>query len=244
MLEGRAILFGERWHRLLPGWEQRRHGHRENPGDPWPRAAATAQHTPNSKTGIVLVVLGLLERATHTRTPHTHTPYMQHTCSTDTPSHTHRTHIHTLHIQHTHTPLSTHNAHTTHTRHTHTLTRNVPYFFPQVSLYVLRLNPSSPSDAPRAGKPERKAGRFALGKSLRLPHAIRLSRETFTARCPADQKARPLGAGGRSTRARAARRGAIRNREGRRALRFSQTGQPHVPYLLDACAAGSFSEVA
>lgn len=101
MLEGRAILFGERWHRLLPGWEQRRHGHRENPGDPWPRAAATAQHTPNSKTGIVLVVLGLLERATHTRTPHTHTPYMQHTCSTDTPSHTHRTHIHTLHIQHT-----------------------------------------------------------------------------------------------------------------------------------------------
>lgn len=119
MLEGRAILFGERWHRLLPGWEQRRHGHRENPGDPWPRAAATAQHTPNSKTGIVLVVLGLLERATHTRTPHTHTPYMQHTCSTDTPSHTHRTHIHTLHIQHTHTPLSTHNAHTTHTRHTH-----------------------------------------------------------------------------------------------------------------------------
>lgn len=101
MLEGRAILFGERWHRLLPGWEQRRHGHRENPGDPWSKAVATAQHTPNSKTGIVLVVLGLLERATHTRTPHTHTSYMQHTCSTDTPSHTHRTHIHTLHIQHT-----------------------------------------------------------------------------------------------------------------------------------------------
>lgn len=253
MLEGRAILFGERWHRLLPGWEQRRHGHRENPGDPWPRAAATAQHTPNSKTGIVLVVLGLLECATHTRTPHTHTPYMQHTCSTDTPSHTHRTHIHTLHIQHTrgtHTrtqaPHTRHTrVHTRHTRvqHTHAHSR-CSVFFSRVSLYVLRLNPSSPSDAPRAGKPEGKAGRFALRKSLRLAHAIRLSRETFTARCPADQKARPLGAGGRSTRACAARRGAIRNQEGRRALCFSQTGQPHVPYLLDACAACSFSEVA
>lgn len=176
-----------------------------------------------------------------------------HTTYTHTVHATHMQHRHTLtHTPHTHT----HTAHTTHTRHTHTytgathtcstraLTRDVPYFFPRVSLYVLRLNPASPSNAPRAGKPKGKAGRFALRKSLRLPHAIRLSRETFTARCPADQKARPLGAGGRSTRARAARRGAIHNREGRCALCFSQTGQPHVPYLLDACAACSFSEVA
>lgn len=174
-------------------------------------------------------------RHTLTHTPHTHT----HTA--------HTTHTHTT--QHTHCTYNTHAAHThVHRRHTrmqHTRTHTrCSVFFSRVSLYVLRLNPSSPSDAPRAGKPERKAGRFALRKSLRLAHAIRLSRETFTARCPADQKARPLGAGGRSTRARAARRGAIRNREGRRALCFSQTGQPHVPYLLDACAAGSFSEVA
>lgn len=174
------------------------------------------------------------------------------------PIHTHRTcnthaaqthpHTHTAHT-YTHRTYNTHAAHThVHTRHTrvqHTRTHTrCSVFFSRVSLYVLHLNPASPSDAPRAGKPERKAGRFALRKSLRLAHAIRLSRETVTARCPADQKARPLGVGGRSTRARAARRGAIRNREGRRALCFSQTGQPHVPYLLDACAAGSFSEVA
>lgn len=116
-------------------------------------------------------------------------------------------------------------------------------FFPGLSVRSAP-KPELSFRRPSSWKTRKKPGRFALRKSLRLAHAIRLSRETFTARCPADQKARPLGAGGRSTRACAARRGAIRDREGRRALCFSQTGQPHVPYHLDACAAGSFSEVA